>query len=165
LSSNLLKNYKYKGVFTISNVLCDFLLESFFNSQFKEVVRESLIVNVPISFVRLHDRGFNQTEDISTTLSKKLNLTHSNNFVGRKVELGHQSLRDKDERTYGSQEEFYIKNHIDVGAFKSITIVDDVLTTGATLESIARIIRKEYGPQLIVNGICMFRGRAYYSTT
>lgn len=164
LSSGLLKEYKYKGVFSVSNVLCDFLVDSLFSSQFKDVVKDSLILNVPISFVRLNDRGFNQTENVAMALSKRLNLTYSNDIVARRVEVGHQSLRDKEERVYSSEEEFYIKRHIDLSKFSSITIVDDVLTTGATIESISKLLKKEFGSHISVNAICMFRGRAYYST-
>lgn len=164
LSSDILKKYKYKSVYTISEVLMNFLIESFINSQFKDIVKDSLITNVPISSVRLHDRGFNQTEEFAKGIASELDLEYSKDFVMRKMEFGHQSLRDKEERGYNLENEFYIKRSIDLDKFKSITIVDDVLTTGATLEAIVDVVRKTYNTNIEINAICMFRGRPYYST-
>ncbi|MFA5633634.1 MAG: hypothetical protein WCY00_02530 [Candidatus Dojkabacteria bacterium] len=162
-SSNIMKTYKYKSVYTISQMLTAFLTENLFGTQFEKIIKESLVTNVPISSVRLHDRGFNQTEEFAKEIAEKLNLKYSGDFLGRRIEFGHQSLRDKDERGYNLENEFYIKENIHLGKYKSITIVDDVLTTGATLESIINIIRKAYKVDIEINAICMFRGRPYYS--
>lgn len=163
LSSDLLKKYKYKGIYTISEVLLKFLVENFLNSQFKDVITDSLIVNVPVSSVRLHDRGFNQTEEFAKGIARNLDLKYSNDLLMRKTEYGHQSLRDKQEREYNLENEFYIKKGIDIEKFKSVTIVDDVLTTGATLESIVDLVRKHYNKNIQINAICLFRGRPRYS--
>jgi len=144
-------------------MLTAFLTENLFGTQFEKIIKESLVTNVPISSVRLHDRGFNQTEEFAKEIAEKLNLKYSGDFLGRRIEFGHQSLRDKDERGYNLENEFYIKENIHLGKYKSITIVDDVLTTGATLESIINIIRKAYKVDIEINAICMFRGRPYYS--
>ncbi len=162
-SSNIMKTYKYKSVYTISQMLTAFLTENLFSTQFEEIIKESLVTNVPISSVRLHDRGFNQTKEFAKEIAEKLNLKYSGDFLGRRIEFGHQSLRDKDERGYNLENEFYIKENVHLGEYKSITIVDDVLTTGATLESIINIIRKAYKVDIEINAICMFRGRPYYS--
>lgn len=162
-SSNIIKKYKYKSVYTVSDVLVKFLIESLSNSSFKEIMKDSLITNVPISTVRLHDRGFNQTEEFAKEIAKFLNLKYSGDLIMRKVEFGHQSLRDKEEREENLEKEFYIKKKIDLEKKKSITIVDDVLTTGATLEAIVDTIRESYNTDIDINAICMFRGRPYYS--
>jgi hypothetical protein len=36
------------------------------------------------------------------------------------------------------------------------------MTTGITLESACELLKDTFGKDLIVNGICMFRGRPYY---
>jgi predicted amidophosphoribosyltransferase len=71
-------------------------------------------------------------------------------------------MRDKDERGAVSSDDFYVKENKNLPSFKSITIVDDVITTGITLESICTNLRERYGEDLEINGVCMFRGKPYY---
>ena len=67
LSSDLIKRYKYKYVYDISSVLCEFFVESIFNSSFSKLFENTLLTNIPIPSNRLRERGFNQTLNISYT--------------------------------------------------------------------------------------------------
>lgn len=165
LSSDLLKKYKYSYVYDISSVLSEFFLGSILNSNFNNVLKNSLITNIPISSNRLRERGFNQTYNLAKSLSNSFNLDFSANLLGRKNTEGHQALKDKDERNDISQKDFFIQEALDISSYQSITIIDDVITTASTLESVSRVLKNHYGKELVINAACMFRGRPYFSSS
>jgi competence protein ComFC len=162
LTSDLLKKYKYGYVYDMADILSDFLVKSIFNSNFTQLFSKTLLTNVPIPDNRLRERGFNQTLKISEAISKHFDLSFSDTSLRRKNTYDHQSLKDKGERKYISKNDFIVNSKLRVSKYKSITIVDDVMTTGITLESVSESLRDTFGEEIIINGICMFRGRAYY---
>lgn len=165
LSSDLLKKFKYQYAYDISDVLSEFFVESITHSMYSELLKDTLLINVPIPTSRLKERGFNQTSSIVENIAENFDLCFSENLLRRKNTYEHQSLKDKGERRNISKNDFTVKPHLDVTTFKSITIVDDVLTTGITLESICEKLRETFDRELVIHGICMFRGRPYYLTT
>jgi ComF family protein len=162
LTSDLLKKYKYRYVYDMSKTLSEFFIESVSHSVFSDSLKDTLLTNVPIANNRLRERGFNQTLDISKSVAKKFNLDSSENLVRRKNTYDHQSLRDRDERKSISKDNFMVNSSFDLTPYKSITIVDDVITTGVTLESMCEQLREVFGQDLKINGMCMFRGKPYY---
>jgi predicted amidophosphoribosyltransferase len=146
----------------MSSALSEVFVKSLSNSTFPRFLKDTLVTNVPLPNNRLRERGFNQTLNISEAITKHFSLPFSNTLLGRKNTYGHQSMRDKDERGEVSSNDFYIKENKNLPSFKSITIVDDVITTGTTLESICTSLRERYGEDLEINGVCMFRGKPYY---
>lgn len=102
-----------------------------------------LLVPVPMSPARRAARGFNQTE----ILAKHV-LVHDNE--GRFGYAAHVILRVKDipRQTTGSKRdrEINIRNAFSVScpqeiSGKTVYILDDVITTGSTIQEIARILR------------------------
>lgn len=162
LSANLLKRFKYKSITDIKYSISDIFYNSLQNSSFKKNLRNTLLIPVPISNQRLRDRGFNQTELIVKQLEKRFCLDTTNSLLKRIGDSKHHSLMDKEERALDINP-FAINNRIDITKYKSITILDDVITTGNTLESISKVLRSEYGKEIPLQAICMFRGKPYYS--
>jgi competence protein ComFC len=162
LTSDFLKKYKYGYVYNMSSALSEVFVKSLHNSVFPRFLKDTLLTNVPLPNNRLRERGFNQTLNISETVAKHFNLPFSNSLLRRKNTYSHQSMRDKSEREEVSSGDFYVKENENLPSFKSITIVDDVITTGITLQSICTKLREKYGEDLEINGICMFRGKPYY---
>ena len=124
-------------------------------------LKDSLFISVPISFLRRSERGFNQTELLVQNVSKHYKCDFSFDLIGRKTEKGHQSLKDRDSRLAETMSDFYIKDNSLLDRYDSVTILDDVITTGSTLENISRVIKKE--KDISVNALCLFRGKPYYS--
>lgn len=162
LSSELLKKFKYNYVYGISSILSEFFVETLSSSVFPKSLNQTLLLNVPIARNRLRERGFNQTLDITKAIAKTLRLDFSEDFLIRRDTYDHQSMKDRESRKFVSKNDFMVKNNMELTSFKSIAIFDDVLTTGITLESICQQLRATYGQDLVVHGICMFRGRPYY---
>jgi predicted amidophosphoribosyltransferase len=46
--------------------------------------------------------------------------------------------------------------------YSSITILDDVITTGATLEAMSLALRENIDRDIEINSLCLFRGKPYY---
>lgn len=162
LTSDLLKKYKYGYVYDMADILSEFFVENIFKSNFPKSFSNTLLTNVPIPNNRLRERGFNQTLKISEAISKYFDVPFSETLLRRKNTYDHQSLKDKGERKYISKEDFIVNSSSNVSNYDSITIVDDVITTGITLECVSGRLREIFGKELVINGICMFRGRAYY---
>lgn len=119
---------------------------------YKDYIKKfDAITFVPLGRNRFLERGYNQSEIIAKTISKILNIKLIENIVGRKKETYPLSMiKDKELRKSTIKNAFKInKNKINKN-FKNIVkkekinilIIDDVFTTGATLNEISLEIRK-----------------------
>lgn len=93
--------------------------------------KDSLVVPIPISKARLKERGFNQAGTIATILAKQFNLKTRNNVLVRSKDTKPQYSNNRKERFDNVKDVFRVKNPQEVG--KSILLVDDICTSGATL--------------------------------
>ena len=164
MSSSILKLYKYKNVREISMGLSELFTDIIQRSSFQPNLAGTLLIPVPISDTRRNERGFNQMEYITSCIGKHFNLDMKNDFIYCKNSDFHQASKNKVERYNSKENPFYLKNHNakDISKYKSITLVDDVVTTGNTLEKLSKVFRTQYGQNLIINALCIFRGKPYY---
>lgn len=161
-SSRILKLLKYKGVTDTSQLLNDLIIGRILACGYNRCLERSLMLPVPISSTRKAKRGFNQSEIIAKALVKKFNCDLSLDLIGAKNTNYHMAGQKKEERQQKIGNPFYMKNSLDLSNYTSITIVDDVITTGKTLENVAQVLRENYSVDLQLNAICLFRGRPYY---
>jgi ComF family protein len=162
LSSIILKKYKYNYVQGISETLVEIFIESIKKSTFDRQLEGTILTNVPLTKNRLCDRGFNQTTKIAERVAEAFNIPFAQGLIEKKEDYGHQALRDKEEREKIKGDTFALKNSFSPERYSSITILDDVITTGATLEAISSTLRKNIYKDMEINALCMFRGKPYY---
>ncbi len=161
LSSGLLKKYKYGLATDIEKSIEDLLLKRLAEIESSVQKKNTLCIPVPISNTRLRERGFNQVEGIGMCVADFLDVNFSKDIVFRRDGNDvHQSLLDKDER-FENRIGFFVNNFDLLENINEVVIVDDVVTTGSTIEQVCRVI-KEFNSNIIVRGICLFRGRPYY---
>lgn len=96
------------------------------------------IVPVPLHSVRLRERGFNQSDLIGRVFSTHLGIAYNPKLLRRKKNTLSQTKLSIEERIENMDDAFLAK---DLSQHKRFLIIDDVLTTGATLSSCAKALR------------------------
>ncbi|HRA48327.1 MAG TPA: phosphoribosyltransferase family protein, partial [Thermomicrobiales bacterium] len=98
-----------------------------------------LLVPVPIHRERLRERGFNQSMLLARAISKQTGIPAQANAIERTVKRLPQVGRSMQDRWLAVAGVFAIP-HPDLVRARHIAIVDDVITTGATVTECARVL-------------------------
>ncbi|CCH56607.1 phosphoribosyltransferase [Fibrisoma limi BUZ 3] len=100
-----------------------------------------LIVGVPLHKNRQRQRGYNQADWIAEGLSESLEIPFRTDVLIRTKFLSSQTRKNRIERWENVSSVFAVQN-TDVVKDKHVVVVDDVLTTGATVEACAAELLK-----------------------
>jgi ComF family protein len=101
--------------------------------------RFDLIVPVPLHSSRRRKRGYNQSEEFGKGLAEVLGVPCSDHVMERLVSTDTQTRRSRLNRWQNVSHVFRVTNTAAI-AGKRILLVDDVVTTGATLEACGRAL-------------------------
>ncbi|RTY93798.1 ComF family protein [Flavobacterium sp. GSP27] len=146
----LIHNLKYKGHEEIGTILGEWYAEDLKNIDSLQSVDE--IIPVPLHRKKLKERGYNQVTAFGKALSTRLNVAYNDSLLIRNVYSKTQSKKNLLGRTEGIESIFDVsfteKNHN-----KHFLLIDDVITTGATLEACSRAILKIPGAKISI--VCM----------
>jgi ComF family protein len=113
------------------------LLGNFIKS--KAEVFPELLIPVPLHPQRMQERGFNQAIEIAKTLQKMLKIPLDTSSCIRIKNTEAQSSLAAKHRQKNIKKAFKIKEKLTVS---SVAIIDDVMTTGHTVNEIAKILKK-----------------------
>ncbi len=132
---HVIHQLKYNGIEETGTYLGESyghdLLQSAF---FKDV---EVVIPVPLHKRKLRKRGYNQSELIAIGLSKAMQIPCDTKTLIRTTASKTQTKKSRFKRWENVKEIFTITNHEHLQG-KHILLVDDVITTGATIEACAR---------------------------
>ena len=111
------------------------------NKEFFKNGENSCFIPLPITKKKQKERGFNQSLEIAKELSNFFKLPLEENNLIKIKETGSQTKLSRKERKQNIKDAFQLKNPLAVKG-KRVFLVDDVLTTGATLEEAARVLKR-----------------------
>jgi ComF family protein len=97
-----------------------------------------VIVPVPLSAERLIARGYNQAWAIAKPLARRLGVPGDASLVTRAIHTAPQSKLDADARRRNVAQAFVVEKDM---CGKHVGVVDDVMTSGATLDALARKLK------------------------
>lgn len=104
--------------------------------QSEERFDADLIVPVPLHSSKLRKRGYNQCSSIAKGLSAALGIMAREDVLFRKKSVKSQTRKNRQERMRNVSNIFAVRKGVSLRG-RRIMLVDDVVTTGATLESCA----------------------------
>jgi len=97
------------------------------------------LLPVPLFKKRLRQRGFNQSIELARALSKKMDWPMELQRVQRVRETSAQTGLDAKERQKNIRGAFEVLEPL---PYKHVLIVDDVVTTGSTVNELSRVLKK-----------------------
>lgn len=110
------------------------------------------LIPVPLHQKKQFIRGYNQSEKLAEGISSILNIPVDNDFLKRNVNTETQTKKNRFLRWENVQNKFSLEKN--KNNYKHIAIIDDVITTGATLEAIIQAIQKNY-PEVCISVISL----------
>lgn len=144
---NLLHALKYEGQQTIGELLGQTLYNDLKNSTFFNGIDH--VVPVPLHLKKQRSRGYNQSECFAKGISEKSGIALDISTLTREMETSTQTKKRKYERWENVKDVFALKDH---EAFKNkhILLVDDVITTGSTVEGAWQALKDVEGISISV---------------
>ncbi len=107
-------------------------------------LEKSILMPVPMYFLRRWKRWYNQSEVLAKAISQELKIPCYNNILYRKYNTRQQSKLSKKDRMKNLKNCFAIRSkHIDILDKKQIILVDDVVSTASTLNEISKLLKSQ----------------------
>lgn len=100
-----------------------------------------MVLSVPLHRLREFIRGYNQSLLVSRALSRQLNVPECSSLLKRIRNTDTQSLLDRQARLLNVRGAFIAKEPEKIKG-KSILLIDDILTTGSTLEECCKALKQ-----------------------
>lgn len=134
LGKKLIKKIKFSGVYDISKTL------AYITQQVFSKPSVDMIIPVPLHPRRQHDRGFNQAEKYAWELAKLWQMPVDSPLI-RTKHLTPQADLNRQDRLTHLQNAFVLINSATNLTNKRILLIDDVSTTGTTLNECAKVLK------------------------
>ncbi|MBR3834067.1 MAG: ComF family protein [Lachnospiraceae bacterium] len=149
-----LSDFKYHNMRCYSRFLADIIVRE----RGKEILLASpeVIVPVPVHKSKLRDRGYNQAEVLGAELGRRLKLPVDTGLVLRDSKTTPQKGLSNHEREENLKRAFISSGKI--VKYKSALIVDDIYTTGATVEACTRVLQSMGIKEVYYTSVCIGKG-------
>lgn len=165
LTRKLIHQFKYKPYTkNLAEPLASLIIEHFIITQKNtdDIWQNSVLVPVPLFYKKLKERDYNQSEELAKELSKILKIPVLSDVLIKIKKTESQMTLSKEEREKNLLGAFKIKipeNCRTSGVLqfsgKKVYLVDDVYTTGSTMEECSLVLRKAGAKSVF--GICIAR--------
>lgn len=144
---SLLHELKYKGHRRAGTYLGRLLGLALLNTPYSEC---ELMIPVPLHPRKLKQRGYNQSEIIARGVSEITGIPLAARLIKRKDYRSSQTTMSRQERFENMSGAFALSGNSRDLEDKNILLIDDVLTTGATLEACCQVILSQYNCRIYI---------------
>lgn len=138
---DLIHQFKYAQHLHLSRLLAEQLADSL-DSQGVEA-----LIPIPLHTSRLRERGYNQALELARIISKQLNIPILHGLKRQHATPSQTKLNAKQRRQ--NLKQAFVADARLLNGLKHIALVDDVITTGATMQSATNVLQT-HQPGLVV---------------
>ena len=146
----LVHRFKYSNKRYIAKGLAHFMYDAVKEAGWENI---DAVVPVPLHEARRQERGFNQATLLASELAQLMGVTMDESLLKRVRETRTQTLLDREEREQNVKDAFEVPENGGVeGA--TLMLVDDVVTTGTTVDACARSLKAAGARTVYVMSVC-----------
>ncbi|WP_281559253.1 ComF family protein [Thalassomonas sp. RHCl1] len=148
-----LKQLKYQGRFELATLLGQ-LLADHWQKQIKPYLEQEpgLVLSVPLHFSKWQFRGYNQAHLIAKTFAKKTGYSYQATALTRERKTSAQVGQGGIARRKNLRQAFTVNAKL---LPQHILLMDDVITTGSTVNEISRLLKKQGVVKVTVVSACL----------
>jgi ComF family protein len=136
----IIHQFKYRSHPSLARPLASRLAELY--TAHRDALAADLVIPVPLHRSRERERGFNQASELSKHFAKLARIPVERHWLLRTRPTKVQAGLSRRERRLNMSGAFAVSNQAEL-AGKALLLVDDVFTTGATLNECAKILREQ----------------------
>ncbi len=138
---DLIHTFKYHQGLWLTEDLILFLQAAYLHAFVERGVKIDLLMPIPMLFKKERRRGYNQAELLVRALAREIKIPYTKRCLKRvKTKVFSQTQLGREGRLKNALASYRI-THSDKVCGKTILLVDDVMTTGATLNACAQLLR------------------------
>lgn len=136
---DIILNWKYKYYVGLENILKKIIISHL--KQNPSIPKVDLLIPVPLHTLKYFKREFNQSEKIAKWISSEFRIPVISNNLVRTKNTKPMKLLDTNQRRNNISHAFKVLNP-EIFKNKSCLLVDDIFTTGATINECSRAVKK-----------------------
>ena len=137
VTSALIYKLKSRGNKEVCNYLCTLMYRKI-NSEYKNISFD-FVTEVPSTSKKKRRKGFDHAYLLAKELSRLSGIKYKRSPIKR-INIGQQKTMDKEKRNDNANKSYILKRGGSI--YGNVLLVDDVMTTGSTLKSCARLLKK-----------------------
>lgn len=154
--SKSISAFKYKNKREYADFYVDEILKAY-EDEFRRM-RFDALLPIPIHTSKYRERGFNQAELIAVGISKRIDVEVNPNLLVRiRKTLPQKELNDR-ERLKNLEQAFQLDETQSIELYHKVLLVDDIYTTGSTIEACARLLVDAGIEDVYYTSICIGQG-------
>lgn len=138
---NMILNYKFREKSYIYSTFVELIKNN--KKICAQIKKYDIIMPVPISKKRLNTRGYNQSALIARKIAKMLNMFYEENILVKIKDNKPQSEMGQEKRKSNVKGVYTIKNKEKIYQ-KKILLIDDIFTTGNTVNECAKVLIENF---------------------
>lgn len=147
----IIHHLKYRGMKRIGIFLGELIGKELEKDSRENLNESDYIIPVPLYKTKLRERGYNQSDFLCKGLKNILKVEIINDLVNRTRHTKSQTKLTMSERIENVKDAFEInKKYKGTLLDKKIIVVDDVITTGSTLNEVIKVLREEKVSRIFV---------------
>lgn len=133
----LIQSFKYKQQPALATLLGRLLYQEIYDQQLE---LPDALIPVPMHFSRLGERGYNQAQLLATEVGKLSNIKVDNHLIKKTTITPTQASLSRKQRIRSIKGSFVATQNT---PYSNVAIIDDVVTTGATISEITKILKEK----------------------